>query len=252
MRRVTIAAAAFLLASALAGAEARPADVAAAVAAPGRPADAIALDASRKPVEVLRFLGLDQGDRALDLFAGTGYYTELMARAVGSKGGVLAWDPANFMNDKTRAAWSELRGRVPNASLFVTPANALALPESAFDFTLLHLNYHDAYWESDRFKFPRMDPAVLLRAVYASTKPGGIVGVVDHVGPAGDTRALVEKLHRIDPATVKADFETAGFVLEAESPVLRVPGDDLSKSVFDPAVRGKTDRFVYRFRKPAR
>ena len=81
-------------------------------------------------------------------------------------------------------------------------------------------------------------------------KPGGIVGIVDHVGPPGDTREVVEKLHRIDPAVVKADFTAAGFTLEAESPLLANPADDHGKLVFDPSVRGKTDRFVYRFRKP--
>ena len=81
-------------------------------------------------------------------------------------------------------------------------------------------------------------------------KPGGIVAIVDHVGPAGDTRALVEKLHRIDPATVKADMAAAGFVLEAESDMFANPEDDVNKLVFDPSVRGKTNRFVMRFRKP--
>jgi predicted methyltransferase len=252
MRRLTLAAAALLLGTAPLGAQARPADSAAAVASPGRPADAIALDASRKPAEVLRFLGLEQGDRALDLFAGSGYYTEIMARAVGPKGLALGWDPANFMNDKNRAAWAELKTRAPNSGLFVTPADALSLPDQAFDFVLLHMVYHDTYWQSDKYRFPRMDPAGFLRTVYASTKPGGIVGVVDHVGPAGDTRDLVEKLHRIDPAKVRADFEAAGFVFEGESDLLHSAADDHSKNVFDPAIRGKTDRFVYRFRKPAR
>lgn len=82
-------------------------------------------------------------------------------------------------------------------------------------------------------------------------KPGGIVGVVDHVAPpGGDTREIVGKVHRIDPAVIRADFERAGFVFEAESNLLRNPADDHSKSVFDPAVRGKTDRAVLRFRKP--
>jgi predicted methyltransferase len=82
-------------------------------------------------------------------------------------------------------------------------------------------------------------------------KPGGIVGVVDHVAAAGgDTRQVVDKLHRIDPAVIRADFEQAGFVLDGESDLLRNSGDDHSKLVFDPSVRGKTDRVVYRFRKP--
>jgi predicted methyltransferase len=90
----------------------------------------------------------------------------------------------------------------------------------------------------------------VLKTLFATMKPGGIVAVIDHVGPAGDTRAIVDKVHRIDPETVKADFKRAGFVLEAQSNLLRVPADDHSKNVFDPAIRGKTDRFAFRFRKP--
>jgi predicted methyltransferase len=253
MRRYTLAAAALLLGLTGGVATAKPADLAAAVASDGRPAEAVALDASRKPAEVLRFLGLEQGDRALDLFAGSGYYTEIIARAVGPKGLALAWDPANFMTDKGRASWAELKTRTPNTGLMVTPADAVALPSDAFDFVLLHMVYHDTYWQSEKYRFPRMDPAAFLRTVYSATKPGGIVGVVDHVAPAGgDTRDVVEKLHRIDPARVRADFEAAGFVFDGESDLLRMASDDHSKNVFDESVRGKTDRFVYRFRKPGR
>jgi predicted methyltransferase len=82
-------------------------------------------------------------------------------------------------------------------------------------------------------------------------KPGGIVAVIDHVAaPGGDTRAVVDKLHRIDPAVVRADFERAGFVLEAQSELLRVAEDDHVRNVFDPAIRGRTDRFMFRFRRP--
>ena len=81
-------------------------------------------------------------------------------------------------------------------------------------------------------------------------KPGGMVVVIDHVGPTGETRAVADKLHRIDPETVKADFKRAGFAFDGESDVLRVAADDHSQNVFDPAIRGKTDRIMYRFRKP--
>jgi predicted methyltransferase len=98
-----------------------------------------------------------------------------------------------------------------------------------------------------------MDPAAFLATLHASVKPGGVVAVIDHVAdPGGDTREVVEKLHRIDPAVLRADFERAGFRFEAESNLLRNPGDDHKKLVFDPAVRGKTDRVMYRFRRPAR
>ncbi|MDB5697585.1 MAG: methyltransferase protein [Alphaproteobacteria bacterium] len=247
----------FMLASALAlalpvVAHAAPANVAAAVAAKGRPADAVKKDAGRKPAEVLRFLGLEKGDRALDLFTGTGYYAEIMARAVGPQGSVLAWQPSNFYDEKSKAGLAALQARAPNARLLASTAAALALAPDSFDFAIINDNYHDTYWQSDKYGFPRMDPAAFLAKIYAATKPGGIVGVVDHVAaPGGDTRDVVEKLHRIDPAVIRADFERAGFVLDGESNLLRNPADDHSKLVFDPAIAGKTDRVVYRFRKPA-
>jgi predicted methyltransferase len=263
MRRITLALAALLAAGATfvpASAKpmvhhpaAVPADIAAAVSAPGRPEDQVKLDDSRRPVDVLRFEGLRRGDIALDLFAGGGYYSEIMGRAVGPAGGVFAWDPANFVNDKARAAWTALKQRQPNVGFVATPANALSLPADAFDFAMIHLNYHDFYWESPRNNYPRVDPEAILRTLYLSMKPGGVVAVIDHVAnPGGDTRAVVEKFHRIDPATIKADFQRAGFTLEAESNILRNPADDHEKSVFDPAIRYKTDRVVYRFRKPRR
>ena len=227
------------------------ADVAGAVAASDRPKEARDLDESRKPALVLAFMGLKRGDRALDLFTGTGYYAELMARAVGPTGGATAWEPANFIDAKARTEMAALKARTPNVSLLASPANAFSLPESAYDFAMIHLNYHDTYWESARYGFPRMDPAAFLATVYRSLKPGATMAVVDHAAnPGGDTRAVVQALHRIDPAVLRADFERAGFVLEAQSDLLRNPVDDHSKSVFDPSIRGRTDRFVYRFRRP--
>ena len=244
-----------------AGAQAKPArhavsssaaaDVAAAVAAPGRPADQVKLDAVRKPAEMLKFGGLKRGDIVLDLFAGAGYYSEIMGKAVGPKGGVLAWEQTSFLNDKANAGWAELRKRTPNVGLSTVPGTALALPTNAFDFVMLHLNYHDVYWQSAKFSFGPLDPDGFLKTVYASMKPGATILVIDHVANAGgDTRAVVDKLHRIDPAVIKADFARNGFVLDGESDLLRNPADDHSKLVFDPSIRGVTDRVAYRFRKP--
>jgi predicted methyltransferase len=228
-----------------------PADVAAGVAAPGRPKDRVDLDEVRKPEEVLRFMGLKRGDRVLDYFAGTGYYSEIMAKAVGPKGLVLAWNSASFQSDKVKAQLDAIRERNPNFGYFTSPATAIAFPKDGFDFALLHLVYHDTYWESAQYKVPRIDPATVVQALWYTVKPGGTVAVIDHVAtPGGDTREVVEKLHRIDPATVRADFERAGFVLDAQSDLLRVPSDDHSKNVFDPSIRGRTDRFMFRFRKP--
>lgn len=244
--------AALLLAATPLAAHAAPANVTAAVADAGRPADAKALDAGRKPAEVLRFLGLEAGGRALDVMTGTGYYAELMAKAVGPKGSVVALEPPVFLSEKGKTAWDGLVARAPNVELLLQMPGEMQLAPASFDFALLHMVYHDFYWESAQYKFPRMDPDAALKTLFAAMKPGGIVGVVDHVGLPGDPRVAADKLHRIDPATVKADFARAGFVLDGESDLLRVPADGGTKLVFDPAVRGKTDRFLFRFRKPAR
>jgi predicted methyltransferase len=117
---------------------------------------------------------------------------------------------------------------------------------------IMNLDYHDVYWQSAERKIGRMEPQEWLKALYAAMKPGAVVGIIDHVAaPNDDARAVVEKLHRIDPAIVRADFERAGFVFEAESDMLRNPADDHTLNVFDEKIRGKTDRFVFRFRKPA-
>ena len=251
--RTTMILTAALLAVSPAGAQAQRADVAAAVASSGRPADAVKLDASRRPAEVLTFMGLKRGAMALDLFAGSGYYTEIIAKAVGPKGGVLAWDPAGFVNGDAKKNWAGLKTRAPNSGWFYTPASGLSLPSATFDFAMLHLNYHDTYWESAKYNFPRMDPAAFLRTVFQAMKPGGTVAVIDHVANAGgDPREVAEKLHRIGPAVVRRDFEAAGFVLDGQSNLLANPADDHSKEVFDPSIRGKTDRLAYRFKKPRR
>jgi predicted methyltransferase len=230
-----------LLAIAAPPAMAAPRDYAAAVAYKGRPAEAVALDAGRKPAEILDFMQLKPGMRVLDIMTGTGYYAEIMARVVGAKGSITAYEPAGFMEgDKEKAVLAALVKREPNVRLTTNLATALA--SGKYDFAMLHLNYHDFYWQSAKYKWPRTDPIAMLDKLYNAMKPGGIVSVIDHVGTPGDTR---------DPAVVQSGFEMAGFVLEKESDLLRMPTDDLSKSVFDPAVRGKTDRMVLRYRKPA-
>ena len=228
------------------------ADVAAAVAAPGRPKAATDLDEVRKPAEVLRFTGLKKGDRVLDYFTGTGYYADIMARAVGPRGHVVGWNSSGFARrEAVVKALADIGSRNSNTAFYSTPTTAIAFAPNSFDLAMLHLVYHDAYWESAQFGLPRIDPNTVVKAIWDAVRPGGTVAVIDHVAtPGGDTREVVEKLHRIDPAVVRADFERAGFVLEAQSDLLRVPADDHSKNVFDPSIRGRTDRFMYRFRKP--
>jgi predicted methyltransferase len=251
MRKLLFAAA--LAAMPMSALHAVPADVATAVSAPGRPTEATALDAGRHPVEVLRFMGLRRGDRAVDLFTDNGYYGEIMARAVGPRGSVLGWNPREFTGNDTTQAEAAVHSRSANYAAIVTPGAAIALPSQAFDFAMLHLNYHDTYldYRSRTGVVFHMEPPQFLATVFQSLKPGGTIAVIDHVANAGgETRAVVRALHRIDPATLRADFERAGFGFDGELALLRNPDDDHSKNVFDPAIRGHTDRIVYRFRRP--
>jgi predicted methyltransferase len=233
-------------------AQAAPADVAAAVAATDRSGDNVKLDQSRKPAEVLAFMGLEQGDHVIDLFGGNRYWAEIMAPAVGPNGSVVVWEPTQFNSDETRADFAAFAQRQPNAVLISSPFENPVIGANAYDFAMLNLNYHDVYWENAKYKIARMDPDAWLKTLYAAMKPGGVVAVIDHAAnPGGDTRATVEKYHRIDPAVIKADFERAGFVLDGQSDLLRNPADDHSLAVFDPKIRGNTDRAMFRFKKPA-
>ena len=230
---------------------AAPADVKASVAATAaRSEDNVKLDASRKPNKLLAFLGLRKGDRVADMFGANLYWSEIMGPAIRPKGRVTIWQPQQFYGQKSYDKLLAFTTKQPNVFWRVSPFEAPNIPANTYDFMLINLDFHDVYWEDAERKIPRMDPDAWLKVIYDAMKPGGVVGVVDHIANPGDTRTTVDKLHRIDPATVKADFKRAGFVLEAQSDMLRNPADDHSLNEFDAQIRGKTDRFVFKFRKP--
>ncbi|MBA3942604.1 MAG: methyltransferase [Sphingopyxis sp.] len=222
--------------------------VAAAVTDKSRLADNRKLDEGRHPADVLAFAGVKRGSTVADLLAGNGYYSEMLADLVGPRGTVIPMNPPRFHKAES---WATIQTAHPNVTPMVRPVNTIALAPKSVDMIFTHLVYHDLYWESEKFEFPRVDVDAMVANWYRALRPGGTVIIVDHAGPAGETRALVEKLHRIDPATVRADMERAGFVFDGDSDALRNREDDHSKNVFDPAIRGKTDRFMMRFKKPA-
>jgi len=230
-------------------ASAPPSGVAGAIAAIDRTPDNVKLDEGRKPLQLLQFFGLKSGMKVLDLFGANQYWSEIMAPAVGPTGHVTVWQPTQFLKDERRQGFEKFAARQKNVNLISSPFEAPNLPANSFDFAIMNLDYHDVYWEDAERKIVRMDPDAWLKVLYAAMKPGAVVGVVDHVAsPGGDVRAVVDKLHRIDPEVVKRDFAKAGFKLEASSDILRNAADDHSLLVFDPAIRGKTDRFVMVFR----
>jgi predicted methyltransferase len=222
-----------------------------AVASPSRSPDNVKLDAGRKPAQVLSYLGLKPGMQVLDLFGANAYWAEITAPFVGSKGHVTVWNPTQFYSDKRKAAFEAFMASHPNVSIVISPFEAPNLPKNYADWVILNDNYHDTYWQNPKLNIPQMDPNVFVKAVYAAMKPGATIGVIDHVAnPSNDTRATVEKYHRIDPNVVKADFRRAGFVLVGSSDLLRNPADDHSTEVHDPKIAGKTDRFILLFKKP--
>lgn len=241
------------VAAAAVSAEGEPRAIDAAVNESSRSERYRALDADRKPAEVLRFAGLRPGMRVLDVGTGLGYYTEILAHAVGPQGAVVGWNgPAFAARPDVRQALDRIRSRYGNVTYYATPTTMMALPRASFDLVLLHLFFHDFYWQSAEFGLAKVDPAQVARELYAATKPGATLIIADHVATgARPPREEVEATHRIDPKVVRAVLEAAGFVFEAESSVLRRPDDDHSKRVFNPTIRGKTDRFLFRFRRPA-
>jgi predicted methyltransferase len=253
MRFTSLAAFSLILAAMPVTAAAAPVgNVAAAVAdTAGRTPDNVKLDEGRKPAAVLQFLGLERGMLVLDMFGANKYWSEIMAPAIGPKGHVTVWQASQFLNDERKKAFDEFAATQKNVTLISSPFEAPNLPKNKFDFALINLDYHDVYWENAERKVVRMDPNAWLKTLYAAMKPGATIGVIDHVAnPNDDARATVEKLHRIDPQVIKADFKRAGFVLAGTSALLRNPADDHSLLVFDPKIRGHTDRVIFKFKKP--
>lgn len=224
-----------------------------ALAHPERPAVDRQDDASRKPAEVLAFFGIEPGMRVLDLLAGGGYYTEILARTVGPEGAVYFHNNqgyANFLGDELDLRVAD--NRLANVTAIRSELDELELPPASLDAVIFILGYHDTYWEPGNDSWPSVDRQRLLREIYDALVPGGILGIVDHAAnPGGDTTAVVNELHRIDEAVVRSDIEAAGFALDAETDMLRNTEDAKDTEVFDESIRRRTDRFVLRYEKPA-
>jgi len=228
-----------------------PSIYAAAVANESRSDQDRARDAGRKPGEVLEFLGIEENATVLDMFSGGGYYTEILAAVVGDAGRVIAQSNEaylKFAGDEFKARYEN--NRLPNVEVRMVENNELSLAAGSIDAIMLVLTFHDFVIDDAENGWPLIDVPALLAEFHKGLRPGGIVGIIDHYAEAGAPAETGDTLHRIDPAIVVSAMESAGFVLEEQSDLLRNPDDDYSKIVFDPELRGKTDRFVMRFRKP--
>jgi predicted methyltransferase len=226
----------------------QPPYLAAAINDPGRQADR-ADDARRKIAQVMAFAEVKPGDKVLELIPGSGYFTRVFSGVVGPKGHVYALWPneyaAEAQSDVTHLRKLAQQPHYANVSVLMQPAAKLDTPESV-DVVFTSQNYHDY---PDKF-MGNVDPVVLDKQVYKVLKPGGVFVVIDHVAPAGSGMRDTDTLHRIDPAIVRKQAESAGFVFDGESDALRNPADPHDIKVFDKSIRGHTDQFMYRFRKP--
>jgi predicted methyltransferase len=220
---------------------------AAALADPTRPAADRERDAARLPAQLLSFAHIAKGQKVGDFVMGGGYLTRILAAAVGPTGKVYAFQPAEFMKFKASYADDQkaLVGQYKNVEavngVFAAPAYPVPL-----DTIITVQNFHDLYLNA----FPVDNGSRASAALFAALKPGGTLVVVDHSAKPGTGTTTSDSLHRIDKAAVIAALTKAGFKLEAESQLYARPADPRTVGVFDPSIRGKTDQFALRFRKP--
>jgi predicted methyltransferase len=223
-----------------------PANIAKAVADPSRPAADTARDAARHPGEILAMAELKPGQTVVDYVMGGGYFTRIISGSVGPNGVVYAYQPAEFIKFMPKYGEDQkmVTAALANSKALNGPMTALDLPDNV-DAVITVQNYHDMHLKP----FPVDTAAKANAEIFKSLKPGGVFLVVDHAALAGATTAP-DTLHRIDIAQVKTEVEAAGFKLESESPLLADKADTHTVSVFDPSIRGKTDQFILKFRKP--
>lgn len=219
----------------------------AAVANPARAEANSVRDPLRKPADVVKFMGVKPGDTVLDMVSNGGYYAEILAGVVGDDGRVIAHMFANAGMDPDNAYAAMIRNsdHMSNVVPIYASFNDLVVKENTLDYVFLIQNFHDFYFE--RFN---VDRDRILAMYRSALKPGGIMAVIDHHAGDGAPSTSGGTVHRIDPAVVKNDMAGAGFELVGELDVLLNDTDDPSVSVFDESVRGKTSRFVLKFRNP--
>jgi len=246
MRLALIAAAAFCTLASVGAYAAAPA-VSSALDDAARPAADKARDAERKAAEVLAFSEVKPGDKVADIYPGGGYFTRLFAASVGANGKVYMFVPAQVVDSRAKPVDSAnaVKAGYQNVEVLVQKTAEFKPPEK-LDIVFSSQFYHDMYSPT----YGGAPIAAINKAVFDALKPGGLYVIVDHSAPDGSGLRDVGTTHRIDEAAAKKDLTAAGFQLVGESQMLRNPEDKRDINVFQPAIRGKTDQFVLKFRKP--
>jgi predicted methyltransferase len=225
--------------------------IANAVNDPARPASYRAADPLRKPAETLAFSGAKPGMTIGEFYPAGGYFTRMLSDVVGPNGHIYAIENAGW-NDSVKDDRAMLaEGKWKNVSLDVQPFGSAKFPKP-LDLAWVTQNYHDMKIAKYGPGGHPVDTVAFDRAVYAALKPGGIFFVLDHQGPPNMTETDIAKMHRINRDLVVREVTSAGFKLAAEGNFLHRPGDDHTKPIFDPSIRGHTDQYALKFVKPAR
>jgi predicted methyltransferase len=217
-----------------------------ALAHPERSAADRERDTREKPAEVLAFAGIKPGMTVVDMFSAGGYYTELLAHLVGAGGKVYAVNNvpyAQYSKKDREARFTE--GRLKNVEHRLVEASHINLPAKSVDAIVIVMSYHDAFWIDEKEGWPEIDTAGFIDSLKRMLKPGGKLLIVDHNAPAGTGAEMAGKAHRLNEEFAKKSLTSRGFTLVKTWDGLRNKDDQLDKMVFDPAVRGKTDRYVH-------
>lgn len=225
-----------------------PPDLAARLANDSRSEADRARDTGRKPAEVIAFLGIEPGMHVIDVIAAGGYYTEVLSLAVGPDGQVAAQNPAVVLKMRDGANEKALSdrladNRLPNVSRLDKELAELVPEDGPFDAAVTALNLHDIY-----NNYGEEGAVGAMKRVFGALKPGGIFGVIDHQGSEGNDNKALHRMTAVDAIRVA---EAAGFVVEERSDILQMHNDDMSQKIFSEELRGKTNRFLLRLRKPA-
>ena len=202
--------------------------------------------------ELIRFARVDAGSAVIDVYPGDGDWTRVFSDIVGPEGRVYSFVPtevAHFSNDPV-GRMRTLAKEPGRENVEAVSTDLVAMPQvtQPADILWLHLFYHDLHTALIQKK--GATAADFNRAVYERLKPGGFYVIIDHAAASGAGTNEAQSLHRIESASVREEVEAAGFILDAESTILANKDDQHSIKVFDPSIKGETDRFAYRFVKP--
>ena len=219
---------------------------------PVRSEKEVLLDSLRKPAQVLDFFQIEKGMNVIDVFAGEGYYTEILSHLVGSDGSVAMHNHSPWEDYSKKGSDKRVKdNRLPNVYQVMQDLNNTHLKSNHYDAATIILGMHDMFLVNEKsVSGDKIDSASFLSSLYRGIKPGGVVGVIEHETNIDAIPEKSAELHRLNSGFIKKIMIQAGFIFEQQSNMLQNSNDDYTKIVFDKEIRRHTDRAILRFRKP--